>query len=112
MQNGNYQVEVTDANGCKNTSANYNFTSVGINEDIIPFTAQIIPNPNSGQFVIRFSDNTPHQISITDIIGRVLLNETVAGSKQIENKNWSDGIYFLNINSTYKAHAIKFVIGE
>jgi hypothetical protein len=47
-QTGNYAVEITDANGCKNTSA-----SINVRDTILNYTF-IYPNPNRGQFQVRF----------------------------------------------------------
>lgn len=110
-QNGNYELEITDANGCKNTSTVFNFTSVGV-KDLTPFTIKIIPSPNNGNFTIQFSDNTPHQVVITDAVGRVLQEETITTFKQIANDIWANGVYFLNINSHFNTPSIKFVIAK
>lgn len=111
-QNGNYAVQITDTNGCKNTSVAYNYSSVGLYSLSIPFSVQIIPNPNTGQFTIQFSDNTPHNISITDVLGRLFTKETVTGGKQITNQNWADGIYFLNVISPNQTALLKFIIAK
>jgi hypothetical protein len=111
-QNGNYVVEITDVNGCKNTSAIYNYTSAGLSTDLNPLYVQIIPNPNSGQFTIQFSDNIQHNVSITDVLGRVLAKESVTGTKQIVNQGWMDGVYFLNVISTDQTSSLKFIIAK
>lgn len=109
-QSGNYEVEITDANGCKSTSAVYPFVTTGVNELETPYTVQIIPNPNNGQFTIQFTDNIPHTVSITDLIGRVLWKDEVTGSRKITNETWANGVYLLNVVPRSTSPSLKFVI--
>lgn len=111
-QNGNYVVEITDVNGCKNTSAIYNQTNVGLSAALNPLSVQIIPNPNTGQFTMQFSDNIQHNVSTTDVLGRVLAKETVTAQKQVINQSWMDGVYFLNVFTQDQTRSLKFIIAK
>ena len=99
---GNYRVQVTNSNGCSKTSA---LVAVSVPckegetislENNLDFT--IYPNPNSGQFTIKFSNklSTPVQIAITDEIGKVVKRfETVDQIVVIKELNLANGIYCL-----------------
>jgi len=97
-------VIVTDANGCRDTSAVYEATGVGLREitnDELRMT--IYPNPNNGNFTLEFSDNKMREVMITDVFGKILLTETaVQGKKEFALNDHPAGLYFIRV--TGKGH--------
>jgi len=102
---GNYKVEVTNANGCSKTSANVTVTVPCREGEIISennFNVNIFPNPNHGEFTIRFSNkpSAPVQIQLTDAIGNVVKKlETMDESLIVKESNLAEGIYFLSLKN-------------
>jgi hypothetical protein len=75
---GNYRVQVTKNNGCSNTSALV-AVSVPCKEgeifsSINNLDFAVYPNPNPGEFTVKFSikPTSPVQIELTDEIGKVV----------------------------------------
>ena len=71
------------------------------------FTAKLYPNPNNGEFVIEFNLNEIPEASlqILDIRGRLLLTQSIINTGnliRIDNTNFENGIYFININVNSK----------
>ena len=56
-QNGNYNVYLTNANGCTDSSDTFVFNTIGINESFINENVFIFPNPASNQITIKFDSS-------------------------------------------------------
>ncbi len=99
---GTYKVEVTNSNGCSKLSSGVTVTVPCKEGEIIPFENNfdfsVYPNPNSGEFTIKFSNelSSPVQIEMTDEIGRIVKqfatdDETIV----MKEANLAKGIYCL-----------------
>lgn len=110
--NGNYTVTITDANGCSNTSAVYNYTSVGINESLESEMILVFPNPANDLITIRVPNSlTVSQILILDIAGKIVKSENLNAT--LSNLNISDlanGSYSIIVNSESKMITKKLFI--
>lgn len=103
-QTGFYMVEVSDANGCKAKSALISFTNNGI-ENITVEKAQIIPNPNAGYFSLSLNCPYSSAIQVTDMTGRIVLNQTynsLSGLTAIDLNAQPGGLYLLTVKSGNK----------
>jgi hypothetical protein len=110
-QDGNYQVLITDTNGCSNISAIYNETNLGVANVHSGVGVKLYPNPNSGSFTLEFSDNTPHVIDISDELGRTIVpNTTVTTTATFDLDNITSGIYFLHILDIGSIESIRFSV--
>lgn len=108
--NGNYAVELTK-NGCIDTTACVNISSVGMFENSFGNDFAVYPNPTTGSFSIDLgANNDSGQIKITDINGR-LVNTLAFNNSSKLNLNLEEpaGIYFLTITSLDKTAVIKLV---
>ncbi len=106
VQNGPYQLEVTDSNGCSSKSNVINVLGVGINEVSGIFNFTISPNPSHGQFLLRFETLATEDvwIQVFDPIGRIIDTESslkVLGSysREINLGGRASGIYILRLKS-------------
>jgi hypothetical protein len=96
---GTYKVEVTNSNGCSKLSAGV-VVSVPCREgDIISLKNNldfnVYPNPNSGEFIIKFSNKpaSPIQIELTDELGKVVKRfETSDETVVVNERNLANGI--------------------
>ncbi|MFZ4771494.1 MAG: T9SS type A sorting domain-containing protein, partial [Ferruginibacter sp.] len=101
LQNGNYQVIITNAGGCKSAlSAVYAITNTGIamlqNQ---PFT--VFPNPTDGIINIKdITENNEFMVLVYDITGKKCFEK--ANEKQIDISSLDNGMYFLEIFSQNK----------
>lgn len=104
--NGNYAVVVSQ-NGCADTSNCFNVFVTGIESYIKPLTNDfdIYPNPASGILIIHCKTcyEQPSTIRILDVLGNEVYNSardistTMNNLLNIDIKNLSSGIYFVNI---------------
>jgi len=110
-QDGNYQVLITDTNGCSNISAMYNETNLGVANVLSGVGVKLYPNPNSGSFTLEFSDNITHTIDVTDELGRIILSNTaVTSTSTFDIGNITSGIYFLHILDSGSIESIRFSV--
>jgi hypothetical protein len=101
---GTYKVEVTNSNGCSKLSAGI-VVSVPCREGVprtigIDFT--VYPNPNFGEFTIKFLNKpaSPIQIELTDELGKVVKRfETDDETVVIKESNLANGIYCLTVRN-------------
>jgi len=103
LENGIYNITITDDNGCeKIIQANVgNVTS--IEEISFLKKVKLFPNPTSDFLFIKIPNkkNGNFQFSITDILGKTMLEKSFLENEKtefsIDVKNWSSGIYFFKI---------------
>jgi hypothetical protein len=97
-QTGNYQVNITGPNGCTQISAGYAYVFNGIVSLSSGFDVKVYPNPNGGAFTVELSDNNPKEVTITDVLGQIVMPaKTVAGKEEFDLSALSGGIYTLGI---------------
>jgi uncharacterized delta-60 repeat protein len=96
-QNGNYTVQVTDANGCSNTSSVVNVTGVGI-VDLVDMRLRVYPNPTTEMLLI-YCDEKVVSVEIYNLIGEQV--QFVQGEiQQINVQHLSEGLYTIQVNTT------------
>lgn len=96
-QTGNYGVRATDTSGCEANSANYFFSTIGI-EDVAGSPIKVYPNPASNSLYVSGIDKAiPVKVVITDISGRKVL-ETPVYEGSIDISKLSAGLYFITIS--------------
>jgi len=105
-QTGYYTVIVGDSNGCVNSATQYVLID-GINESEDESEIAIYPNPSKGDFIIEWLDGFMAgeiSIDVVNTLGQKIFSSTENNSsapfkKEIDLKNISAGIYFLEIKS-------------
>lgn len=101
-QNGQYRVKVTNASGCWTTSLNFNYSTVGINENTKNSAEiKIIPNPFSSSIALLVTTALHgKEYKIIDKLGRVLKRGTITETRnEIELNEFAQGIYLLLMNN-------------
>jgi hypothetical protein len=95
--NGDYQVTVTDANGCQNTTT-INYTASNINQISSADFVKIFPNPSEGIVNIHFAQDGEKVINIYDNLGRLVYqNQFDQLQNQISIQDLSNGVYQVQI---------------
>jgi hypothetical protein len=99
-QNGNFAVEVT-LGSCVDTSGCQFANVVGL-EGAYGETISLSPNPNQGSFLLRMERmHDRMDLSIRDIMGKVLHRETVRGKKAVQlETDLPAGMYFLQVTTS------------
>jgi hypothetical protein len=102
---GTYKVELTNSNGCSKLSGGVVVSvpcKLDGSESESAFDAKVFPNPNSGEFTIKFSNkpSSPIQIELTDELGKVERRfETSDETVVIKESNLVKGIYCLTVRN-------------
>jgi len=109
---GKYYVIVTDAHGCKDTSNVIHYYSSSISDEIGNYFG-IYPNPSNG--TINFNTNITsldHKIRVENLPGKTIgtYNYSTGISETIDLSNYSDGMYFMVINTKQKELRFKFIL--
>ena len=107
MQNGDYMVVITDANGCIDSSEVYSVTNIPSSiSEYLTDKLMIYPNPSRNIFNVSFiSEEVQNlKVRIVNVIGEDLLTEYLqqfAGKyvRAINLNEYSKGIYFLEIET-------------
>ncbi len=117
LQSGNYRLQLTDSNGCTRKSFPINVLITSINKVTSEFEVSLLPNPCRSEFMVKFENQKLAWISITisDIIGNLLVNESILAPPADFQRNflvndWKKGIYFVEIKSPNSTHFKKLVI--
>ena len=117
---GNYTLEVynTQFPACKNESAPFAFSSVGL--QVMNYTLlapTIFPNPSNGNFTLKLTSNLLQDIhcSIYDLMGnladqRWFKQRSGELIEEINLLNFAPGVYVMKIEATNNAYQIKLII--
>ena len=109
IQTGTYSVEITDVNGCKNTSAGFLFTFLGLENLSNLSIIDVFPNPSSGKFVVSFSNLEVNSMKIFNSAGLIIFNSS-SFTSEIDLMNQPKGIYFLKIESNDNVFMKKMIV--
>lgn len=109
VQNGNYTVVVTDANGCTAESSPYAYNSTGVGYLLNETSLQVFPNPFSEQLTIVYDLNKESDVTIEliNVIGEKVFEQFSANQgvgvhsllMDAPGKGMAAGIYYLKINT-------------
>ncbi len=107
-QNGNYKVKVTNNKSCTSTSANFNYTNVGLLENFNSNKIVIYPNPTSTIINIPIVNNEIDKVEITNTLGQVMLETN--NQNRINVNELPKGIYFITVLFDNKSITQKIVV--
>ncbi len=110
VASGNYTVEVTDANGCVNTSGAVNVTGVGIN-DAFDVESSVYPNPATDILFIECTENI-ESVCVTDLLGRNMIVQTQINNQKftIDVSVLSEAAYLIHMKTTSGKTAVRHFV--
>lgn len=108
--NGNYAVAVT-ANGCTDTSSCINFSLVSLAEGVPDFEVTVFPNPNSGQFHIKFPAPVREVTAILyDVTGREIARQQFSDTDGFPMEIHDvPGVYFAELRIGSQVRRMKVI---
>ena len=112
-EDGIYQVEVSDSNGCTGKSENVEMLITGLSDQMSDFGIGVYPNPNNGLFRIDLGENASDRISvrIVDVKGVTIYTTTYRGDHgqllEMDIRSAPSGVYWMVINLNGKNYARK-----
>lgn len=98
-ENGNYNVMITDANGCSSTSDAFAYLSTAVPASVVT-DLSFHPNPSNGLVFIALPSGISKGASllVTDAAGRIISQRNVSGATMIlELGAVEAGLYFLHL---------------
>ncbi len=110
-QNGNYTVEVSDANGCTGMSADFAYTTLGIGTTTQSNSLSVFPNPAKNYLIVHSNEFTGAEFSIVDLAGSVVMKSTLTQTdNRIDISALSEGVYFTVIGNGDNKSITRFFI--
>ncbi len=109
--NGSYAVELTDE-GCVDTSACYDFTSIGLKELDAQLPARLVPTVTNGPLRLLLDAPTGLlAISITDVRGREVMRSRASAKaeQRIDVSSLGNGVYHLWASTPSGSRVLRFV---
>jgi hypothetical protein len=109
---GTYNLDVTDANGCTESTQVQVGSQVGLNEYGSSDIISIYPNPATEQlYISSLIENDPIEIKIYSIDGQLLRTLDFKNDKVIclSIDQWSKGVYHVHVKSAASAYTMPFV---
>ncbi len=119
--NGNYRVEVTDTQGCRNTSSSYQVLNVGLAGIVNERGIRLFPNPTRSELYVGLPNQniapTQNRLNliprIQDALGRIVhipLIQPFVDGWRLEVEHLIPGIYYLNISDAEgRIHLLKWI---
>jgi hypothetical protein len=109
---GTYNLDVTDANGCTESTQVQVGSQVGLNEHGSSDIISIYPNPATDLiYISSLIENDPIEIKIYSIDGQLLrtLDFTSSNLICLSIDQWSRGVYHVHVKSASVAYTMPFV---
>ena len=76
-----------------------------------PFSVTIAPNPASDNLIITPNNSDPVTIKMSDILGNLILKETIYSTKKIDVSDFKSGVYILSFEgSGIKSFSRKVIV--
>lgn len=110
--NGNYAVEVTDANGCTDTSNCHEVNTVGMEEyEDREAGLEVFPNPTKGK--IWYEAPQEGVVKLFSSKGELLIEERVSkGRYDLDLERFPEGIYHLNWSDGESSESVPLILRE
>lgn len=112
---GTYKVLVSDANGCKNTSEDFNAVVTGTNDvNVLGYQISMFPNPVTDYVSINVAAGNgisrKFTATISDLHGRVIMTQALRdGINRLPLASFAQGQYFLTLRSGSTVKTIKLM---
>ncbi len=111
-QSGNYNVQVTNSNGCK-IAVGINILPDGFNNFSNEEKTYLFPNPATNQLTVHTSSfhNEGVIVSIMNVLGQTVQQEKIKWNADVSLniKNLSASIYFVQLSDQETSAVLKFV---
>jgi hypothetical protein len=112
LVNGNFEVVVTDSNGCNSASGLYFFGSVDVNAEYEYGDFSVIYNSLTGELIYNSSSSEERIVVVYDLQGRELLSQILnggSGSRIIYLPNDFIGVFLISIRSASSVTNLRFI---
>jgi hypothetical protein len=109
INEGAYNVTITDDNGCQTNVETYVSTEVaGIEEVESTFT--LYPNPNNGNGTITWNNADVTEITVINAAGQIIDNQEIANQTSTTFNGLTAGMYVAQVQTAHTTQNIQFVV--
>ena len=113
-KSGEYQVEITNENGCSAISSGIWCVKTGI-DDFENSSFLLYPNPTTNKFYVRLKQNLKNaELKVFTTTGQLIYTQSINGLKEndieVSTNNWTKGIYHIQISTKKNILEGKIVI--
>nr|WP_321227063.1 M28 family peptidase [uncultured Psychroserpens sp.] len=105
--NGYYEVEVTSGT-CVERSESILFDTLGL-DSFSTEELKVYPIPTRNYLTIELSSEISTHLNLFDVSGKLVLEQTITESTELDIKDLPQGIYFLKVNTDEKSGTYKIV---
>ena len=116
-RNGEYAVEITSVDGCKDTSSCTEIRSVSLDEYVVNASdVNVYPNPSNDRVTIditKLNENENVTIQLFDAIGKVIYSTVISAknnSVELETSSLPQGVYSISISNEYFSISKKLTV--
>lgn len=115
QQNGLYKVDVTNSNGCKISSNEFNFVASALNEVVWPdYNISLYPNPVQDQLIIKVSatGSAARHLSadVVDVNGKTVKSTRLkVGLNTVRLSDLAQGIYSVILKNEKGQQAVQII---
>jgi uncharacterized delta-60 repeat protein len=109
-QNGNYNVMITDVNGCTATSSAFSMINAAVSDYTFVGDVIIYPNPSSGKYYFKAVNNNSLllEVEVRNSLGQIVFAKTdFTFSDVVDLGNKGQGIYLIQIKNGSKVQSFK-----
>lgn len=71
---------------------------------------RVSPNPATGAFILRPSDDSPYFYRVLDATGREIVRSESVGEKRISTEDWAPGVYMVSVQNHKVSSTQKIIV--
>lgn len=94
---GDYTVQVTDANGCSGTSSVFTLNTTGLNALSNLLSAKIYPNPANTKVIVELPATSEGKINLMNSFGQLMMSAPLQQINEINLNEFANGYYTIQI---------------
>ncbi len=108
-----YQLDEEKFNACFSIVRDFLYQHLNFSTSVAEWNEQriqVYPNPATSQVTIRSLQDKPFNLVVTDLLGRKIHSENLAGSEStIDVSRWPSGVYFMQMEQDGQHFGRKFL---
>ncbi len=98
-------------NSAQSAQIKYWSLGAGVNEISQSFSGvSVYPNPASDKINVSVKNKTENELSVFDVNGKMIYQNTITSSTSINTEKWSRGIYFVKVSNSEGVSTTKIVL--
>ena len=99
--------------GTANLIENISFDAVsklGVKDNVLASQLHVFPNPSTDNFYVSLPQGKTYQLEVTDLTGKVLMQQSAKGDTQLNLENNANGVYLLKVSGENGTAVRKLIV--